>query len=136
MQAILNRDVSGTSALSISKIKKIIRIDDDIVQCSSNSAFLIAIATEMFIQYMAQQGLLMCLNENKKTIHYRHLANAVSRIDNLEFLSDTIPKTVPFKDIPSKKTSKSSSTKNTESTDEPNESREPSDYKTIAIDTV
>ncbi|KAG4302291.1 hypothetical protein PCANB_001574 [Pneumocystis canis] len=105
--SVVNQDVSGTSVLSISRIKKIIRIDDDIVQCSSNSAFLIAIATEMFIQYMTQQGLLMCLNENKKTIQYKHLANAVSRMDNLEFLSDTIPKTIAFKDIPLKKVSKS-----------------------------
>ncbi|KTW30827.1 hypothetical protein T552_00539 [Pneumocystis carinii B80] len=104
--AIIEQDITGTSVLPISKIKKIIRIDDDIVQCSSNSAFLIAIATEMFIQYMVQQGLLMCLNENKKIIQYRHLANAVSRFDNLEFLSDTIPKTIAFKDIPLKKTSK------------------------------
>ncbi|QSL64245.1 hypothetical protein MERGE_000401 [Pneumocystis wakefieldiae] len=113
--AIVDQDITGTSVLPISKVKKIIRIDDDIVQCSSNSAFLIAIATEMFIQYMVQQGLLMCLNENKKTLQYRHLANAVSRLDNLEFLSveDTIPKTIAFKDIPSK-TSKAPA-KNTES---------------------
>ncbi|KTW27161.1 uncharacterized protein T551_03155 [Pneumocystis jirovecii RU7] len=107
MQNMHCQDITGTSILSVSKIKKIIQIDDDIVQCSRNSAFLIAIATEMFIQYITHQGLLMCLNENKKTILYRHLATAVSRIDCLEFLSDTIPRTITFKDLPSKKTKSS-----------------------------
>lgn len=30
-------------------------------------------------------------------------ANAVSRLDNLEFLTDVVPKTIPFKEIKSKK---------------------------------
>lgn len=32
----------------------------------------------------------------RKNIQYKDLANAVARIDNLEFLADVIPRTVPF----------------------------------------
>lgn len=73
---------------------------------------------EMFIQYLAEQGHNVVKSERKprKNIQYKDLgtsrrqksslvdltsstANAVARIDNLEFLSDVIPRTVPYKQL-------------------------------------
>ncbi|OJJ81722.1 histone-fold domain-containing protein [Aspergillus glaucus CBS 516.65] len=98
-------EITGQSALPISRIKKIIQLDDDIVQCSTNATFVISVATEMFIQYLAEQGHNVVKSERKprKTIQYKDLATAVSRIDNLEFLSDVIPKTTTYKQFKEKK---------------------------------
>lgn len=35
----------------VSRIKKIIQLDDDIVQCSNNSTFVIAMATVRYLSY-------------------------------------------------------------------------------------
>ncbi|OJD19362.1 hypothetical protein AJ78_00632 [Emergomyces pasteurianus Ep9510] len=98
-------EVSGHSALPLTRIKKIIHLDEDIAQCSSNAAFVIAVATEMFIRYLAEQGHNVVKSERKprRTIQYKDLATAVSRIDNLEFLADVIPKTTTYKQFKEKR---------------------------------
>lgn len=55
----------------------------------------------MFIQNLATSSLNMAKLERKprRNIQYKDLANAVSLHDNLEFLEDIIPKTVPYKQI-------------------------------------
>ena len=74
---------------------------------------------EMFVQYLAEQGHNVVKSEKKprRNIQYRDLgmsalrdfntlkslmncaANAVARHDVLEFLSDVVPRTVPFKEV-------------------------------------
>ncbi|KAJ5279682.1 hypothetical protein N7478_005054 [Penicillium angulare] len=98
-------EITGQSALPISRIKKIIQLDEDIVQCSNNATFVVAMATEMFIQYLAEQGHNVVKSERKprKTVQYKDLATAVSHIDNLEFLADVIPKTTTYKQFKEKR---------------------------------
>ncbi|KAM0152250.1 hypothetical protein ACHAPG_007788 [Botrytis cinerea] len=93
------QEATGTTQLPLSRIKKIIGTDQDINMCSNNAAFVITLATEMFIQYMAESGHNVVKSERKprRNIQYRDLSSAVSHIDNLEFLSDIVPKTVPLK---------------------------------------
>ncbi|ODH24659.1 hypothetical protein ACO22_05306 [Paracoccidioides brasiliensis] len=98
-------EVSGHAALPLTRIKKIIHLDEDIAQCSNNAAFVIAVATEMFIRYLAEQGYNVVKSERKprRTIQYKDLATAVSRIDNLEFLADVIPKTTTYRQFKEKR---------------------------------
>ncbi|RDW80707.1 hypothetical protein BP5796_05405 [Coleophoma crateriformis] len=100
------RDVSGTCQLPLSRVKKIIALDQDINMCSNNAAFVITLATELFIQYMAEQGHNVVKSERKprRNIQYRDLSNAVSHQDNMEFLVDVVPKTVPYKQVKEAKT--------------------------------
>jgi len=95
----------GQAQLPLSRVKKIIALDSDVSMCSNNAAFVITLATEMFIQYMAEQGYNVVKSEKKprRNIQYRDLANAVARLDNLEFLSDIVPRTVPYKQVKEKK---------------------------------
>ncbi|CAG7981770.1 unnamed protein product [Penicillium salamii] len=97
-------EITGQSALPISRVKKIIQLDEDIVQCSNNATFVIAMAT-MFIKHLAEQGYNVVKTEKKprKTVQYKDLASAVSHTDNLEFLSDVIPKTTTYKQFKEKK---------------------------------
>lgn len=39
----------------------------------------------------------------RKNIQYKDLAAAVARMDNLEFLSDVVPRTVPFREVKAKR---------------------------------
>ncbi|KAK7749026.1 hypothetical protein SLS53_001052 [Cytospora paraplurivora] len=85
-------------------VKKIIAVDPDINICSNNAAFAITLATELFIQYLAEQGHNMAKLDRKprRNVQYKDLSAAVVAKDNLEFLDDTIPKTQPYKEIKQK----------------------------------
>lgn len=85
----------------VARVKKIINTDEDIGQCSTSAAFMITIATEMFIQYLAEQTFAVVKTERKprRNVQYKDVANAVARIDNLEFLADVVPRTIPFKKL-------------------------------------
>jgi len=75
----------------------------------------------MFIQYLAEQGHNVVKSERKprRNIQYRDLSSAVSHLDNLEFLVDVVPKTVPYKEVKEKKTPTGSGKINGESSVEP-----------------
>ncbi|KAI9828060.1 MAG: hypothetical protein M1832_003587 [Thelocarpon impressellum] len=99
------REITGQASLPLARVKRIIHLDEDIGNCSNNAAFVITVATEMFIRYLAEQGQNVVRSERKprRNIQYRDLANAVARIDNLEFLADVVPRTVPYKQYREKK---------------------------------
>lgn len=83
----------------MTRVKKIIHADDDLATCSNNAAFAIAVATEQFLQYLVEQTHHVVKAERKprRNIQYRDVANAVARHDNLEFLTDVVPRTVTYK---------------------------------------
>ncbi|KAF6835210.1 histone-like transcription factor and archaeal histone family protein [Colletotrichum plurivorum] len=95
------KEVTGQPALPLARVKKIIATDPDIGICSNNAAFVITLATEMFIQYLANEGQNMAKLDRKprRNVQYKDLANAVAHHDNLEFLEDVIPMTIPYKKI-------------------------------------
>ncbi|KAI1660744.1 histone-fold-containing protein [Daldinia decipiens] len=94
------KEVTGQTQLPLSRVKKIVAQDQDISICSNNAAFVITLATEMFIQYLAGESFTMAkLGKPRRNIQYKDLAAAVSHQDNLEFLEDVIPKTAPYKQI-------------------------------------
>ncbi|KAL8957485.1 MAG: hypothetical protein Q9193_005255 [Seirophora villosa] len=98
-------EVTGSASLPLARVKRILALDEDIHQCSNNGAFVITIATEMFIRYLAEQAMNVVKSERKprRNIQYKDLAGAVSRIDNLEFLADVIPKTTTYREYKEKK---------------------------------
>ncbi|KAL2153421.1 hypothetical protein VTH82DRAFT_4576 [Thermothelomyces myriococcoides] len=98
------KEVTGQTQLPLTRVKKIIAVDPDINVCSNNAAFVITLATEMFVQYLAGEAQNMAKLERKprRNIQYKDLANAVAHKDNLEFLEDVIPKTASYKEVKSK----------------------------------
>jgi hypothetical protein len=83
----------------VARVKKIIAADDDISNCSNNAAFMVTVAAEMFLQHLVQTSYEIVKSERKprRNIQYRDVANAVARVENLEFLSDVVPKTTTFR---------------------------------------
>ncbi|KAH8894116.1 hypothetical protein GQ53DRAFT_744886 [Thozetella sp. PMI_491] len=95
------KEATGQTQLPLTRVKKIVNVDKDIGICSNNAAFVITLATELFIQHLAQEGQNMAKVDRKprRNIQYKDLANAVTHHDHLEFLEDTIPKAQPYKQI-------------------------------------
>ncbi|KAK3391044.1 histone-fold-containing protein [Podospora didyma] len=93
------KEVTGTALLPLTRVKKIIAVDPDIAICSNNAAFVITVATELFIQHLTSEAHNMAKSERKprRNIQYKDLSNAVAHKDNLEFLEDVIPKTASYK---------------------------------------
>ncbi|KAK4544334.1 hypothetical protein LTR36_004225 [Oleoguttula mirabilis] len=104
-----SKEITGTVSLPLARVKKIINTDDDIGSCSNNAAFVITVATEMFMQHLVEQAYNIVKSERKprRNIQYRDVANAVARVENLEFLTDVVPKTVPYKQFKQKQAKES-----------------------------
>jgi len=94
-----NQESSGTSVLPLSKIKKIFKTDPEHVSASEAAVFSTAIATELFIQYFTEQASLIARSEKRKKLQYKDFSTAVSNIEQLHFLGDTVPKTVNLKKL-------------------------------------
>ncbi|KAF2164792.1 hypothetical protein M409DRAFT_67536 [Zasmidium cellare ATCC 36951] len=96
-----SQEVTGTVSLPLARVKKIINVDPDTGNCSNNAAFCITVATEMFLQHLVEQSYTQVKTEHtqkpRRNIQYRDVANAVARVENLEFLSDVVPRTVSYK---------------------------------------
>ncbi|KAM0716938.1 hypothetical protein Q7P37_006790 [Cladosporium fusiforme] len=109
-----SKEVTGTVALPLARVKKIISQDDDISNCSNNAAFVITVATEMFLQHLVEQSHNVVKSERKprRNIQYRDVANAVARVENLEFLTDVVPKTQSFKQVKQKQAKESAAKTN------------------------
>ncbi|KAK0629676.1 histone-fold-containing protein [Bombardia bombarda] len=95
------KEVTGQTQLPLTRVKKAIGLDPDIAICSNNAAFVITLATEMFIQHLTNEAQNMAKLERKprRNIQYKDMANAVRTQDNLEFLEDVIPRTATYKEI-------------------------------------
>ncbi|KAF2143624.1 uncharacterized protein K452DRAFT_193232, partial [Aplosporella prunicola CBS 121167] len=93
-------ETTGSVSLPLARVKKIINADEDIQACSANAAFAIAVATEEFVYYLTEQAHRMAKAEKKpkRSLGYQHVQAAISRLDNLEFLTDVVPKQVTFKE--------------------------------------
>ncbi|KAK4155029.1 hypothetical protein C8A00DRAFT_42336 [Chaetomidium leptoderma] len=106
------KEVTGQTQLPLTRVKKIIGVDPDIAICSNNAAFVITLATELFVQYLTGEAQNMTKLERKprRNIQYKDMGeppslfdpNAVTHQDNLEFLEDIIPKTTSYKEVKGK----------------------------------
>jgi len=57
----------------VARVKKIINADEDIGTCSNNAAFMITVATEMFLQHLVEQSYNIVKSERKprRNVQYR-----------------------------------------------------------------
>jgi hypothetical protein len=64
----------------VARIKKIINTDEDISNCSNNAAFVMTIATEMFIQYLSERSfeIVKAEKRGKKSLQYIDIGKSLS----------------------------------------------------------
>ncbi|TID27804.1 Eukaryotic translation initiation factor 2 subunit gamma [Venturia nashicola] len=92
------KEYSGAVSLPLARVKKIVHADDEIQNCSNNAAFVITIATEMFIQHLVEKTheIIKAEKRPRRNVQYADVANTVARLDQLEFLSDVVPRTTTY----------------------------------------
>lgn len=73
-----------------------------VVSCPSSP--LLTPFQEEFLRYLTEQAYNVAKSESKprKNIQYKDIAAAVSKLDNLQFLSDTVPRTMTYKQVKEK----------------------------------
>ncbi|KAF1846437.1 uncharacterized protein K460DRAFT_124578 [Cucurbitaria berberidis CBS 394.84] len=89
------------SSIPIARVQKIIQADPERINTSKNSAFAIALATEMFIQHLGAttHNVVKAERKPRRNIQYRDVSSAIAKTDNLEFLVDVVPKTTTYKEF-------------------------------------
>ncbi|OUM68984.1 hypothetical protein PIROE2DRAFT_3220 [Piromyces sp. E2] len=86
-----------TTSFPLARVKRIMKEDKDVIQCSNESVFLVSLATEYFLDYFAKKSFNQSQSEKRRTVTYKDIAKVVKDVDQLEFLSDVVPETIPFK---------------------------------------
>ncbi|KAM3320554.1 hypothetical protein P3S67_007755 [Capsicum chacoense] len=82
--------------LPISRVKKIMKLDQDINKVNSTALHLIASSTELFLESLAEKSAQVALEKNRKTIKLENLRVAIKRHQPtsdflLNFLLDFLP---------------------------------------------
>ena len=77
-------------ALPLARIKKIMKLDDEVKMISGESPILFSKACELFIIELAYKSWVHTLENNRRTLQRVDIANAISRNDFYDFLLDIV----------------------------------------------
>lgn len=93
--------IDGESELSlpISRIKKTLKLDPNHVAATDSAVYLTGVATELFIQNLTEQAAFVTKTGSRKKIQYKDFYQAIRDQENLNFLSDLVPKTYNLGDL-------------------------------------
>lgn len=95
----LDETEGNSLTLPLAKIKRIFKLDPDYISASQSAVYATGLATELFVQYLAEQASLLARMDKRKKVQYKDFSNAVAGHDSLTFLSDTVPKTQPIGEL-------------------------------------
>ncbi|KAA0707942.1 DNA polymerase epsilon subunit 4 [Triplophysa tibetana] len=76
--------------LPLSRIKALMKADPDVSLASQESVFIIAKATELFVEMIAKDALVYAQQGKRKTLQRKDLDNAIDAIDEFAFLEGTL----------------------------------------------
>uniref|UniRef100_A0A4W5Q5Z7 DNA polymerase epsilon subunit 4 n=1 Tax=Hucho hucho TaxID=62062 RepID=A0A4W5Q5Z7_9TELE len=76
--------------LPLSRIKALMKADSDVSLASQESVFIIAKATELFVEMIAKDALVYAQQGKRKTLQRKDLDNAIDAIDEFAFLEGTL----------------------------------------------
>ena len=76
--------------LPLARIKKIMKMDEDVKMISLETPLLISKACEFFIIELAYRGWIHTIEENRRTLQRNDIAQAISQNDFYDFLLDIV----------------------------------------------
>ncbi|KAK9165720.1 hypothetical protein Scep_000911 [Stephania cephalantha] len=80
------------SAFPIGRVKKIVKLDQDIKTVNSEAMSLIAISADLFLRFLAEKSSEVATEKKKKTVKVEHMRVAVKRHrPTNDFLFDSLP---------------------------------------------
>lgn len=90
----------GNQVLPLARIKKIMKLDEDVKMISAEAPILFAKATEIFIHELTLRAWLHTEDNKRRTLQRNDIAMAISKFDQFDFLIDIVPReeTKPKKD--------------------------------------
>ncbi|KAK7311990.1 hypothetical protein RJT34_10508 [Clitoria ternatea] len=105
--------VSVESEFPKGRVKKIMRLDEDVKRVSSEALLLVSRSTELFLQFLAEKSAQVAMEKKRKTVNLEHLRTAVKRHQpTRDFLLDSLPLPTqpakPDKPVPAADQNKSS----------------------------
>ncbi|XP_054644955.1 DNA polymerase epsilon subunit 4 [Dunckerocampus dactyliophorus] len=77
---------SRLSKLPLARIKALMKTDPDVSLASQESVFIIAKATELFVEMIAKDALVYAQQGKRKTLQRKDLDNAIEAVDEFAFL--------------------------------------------------
>ena len=80
----------SATRLPISKIKKIMKFDPEVTMANQDAVFLIAKATEMFIEGLVKHAGTCTARGKRKTVQKRDVEFAVDSVNNFAFLEGVL----------------------------------------------
>lgn len=95
-------DKTPNIKLPLARTKRIVNQDDDVSLVSVAAYAAINAATQDFVRYLSEQAGLMARMDQRKTLAYKDVAEAIAKNPKLEFLQDIIPKTIPARSLQSR----------------------------------
>lgn len=78
------------------RVKRIMRLDNEVQRVSSEALFLVSRSTELFLQFLAEKSARVAIEKKRKTVKLEHLRIAVKRHQpTSDFLLDSLPRADP-----------------------------------------
>eukprot|EP01094_Clydonella_sp_ATCC50884_P008769 TRINITY_DN18319_c0_g1_i1.p1 TRINITY_DN18319_c0_g1~~TRINITY_DN18319_c0_g1_i1.p1 ORF type:complete len:185 (+),score=84.51 TRINITY_DN18319_c0_g1_i1:67-555(+) len=84
-------------AFPLARVRRIMKVDQDVKLISADANVLVAKSTELLIQYLVERAQAETTRKKRKIMKYDDVARAVAKNDNLFFLADSIPERTQLK---------------------------------------
>lgn len=92
MQEIVQTDCFSKHSFPLNRIKKIMKMDEDVLQVSADAPVLFAKACEMFILDLTSRSWFQAKEIKRSTLQKNHVAAVIASNFAFNFLVDIIPK--------------------------------------------
>ncbi|KAK6630039.1 hypothetical protein RUM44_005437 [Polyplax serrata] len=79
-------------ALPLARIKKIMKLDEDVKMISAEAPMLFAKAAEMFIHELTLRAWIHTEDNKRRTLQRNDIAMAITKYDQFDFLIDIVPR--------------------------------------------
>jgi len=78
--------------LPLARIKKIMKMDEDVKMISAEAPFLFAKAAQMFITELSLRAWIYTDESKRRTLQRNDIATAITKYDQFDFLIDIVPR--------------------------------------------
>lgn len=78
--------------LPLARIKKIMKLDDDVKMISAEAPVLFSKAAELFITELTLRAWIHTEDNKRRTLQRNDIAMAISKYDQFDFLIDIVPR--------------------------------------------
>ncbi|CAG9859969.1 unnamed protein product [Phyllotreta striolata] len=91
IKAIKNMDLKQ-QVLPLARIKKIMKLDEDVKMISAEAPLLFAKAAEIFIHELTLRAWIHTEDNKRRTLQRNDIAMAITKYDQFDFLIDIVPR--------------------------------------------